>query len=153
MGVLACIAALALTVQETPAESGATLTVGGRRVTVRSTDFLPFVDNEYTKVFVFEKSDNPKLKELREKNGLDEIVGKGKDEFDRQVLLLDWVNRRIKKFGRPTASPKGALEVLKAVTNANDGFNLYERGIRGSGVFVLEPGEERSATFVLKLES
>ena len=42
---------------------------------------------------------------------------------------------------------------VEPVTNANDGFNLYERGIRGSGVFVLEPGEERSATFVLNVEA
>jgi aldose 1-epimerase len=50
----------------------------------------------------------------------------------------------------PPGRPYFAVE---PVTNANDGFNLYERGIRGSGVFVLEPGEERSATFVLKVES
>lgn len=30
---------------------------------------------------------------------------------------------------------------VEPMTNANDGFNLYEQGIEGSGVFVLEPGE------------
>jgi aldose 1-epimerase len=48
----------------------------------------------------------------------------------------------------PPGKPYFAVE---PVTNANDGFNLYERGVRGSGVFVLEPGEERSAEFVLEV--
>ena len=38
---------------------------------------------------------------------------------------------------------------VEPVTNANDGFNLHERGIPGSGVFVLEPGEERTGEFWL----
>jgi aldose 1-epimerase len=41
---------------------------------------------------------------------------------------------------------------VEPVTNANDGFNLFERGMPGSGVFVLEPGEERTATFTLELK-
>jgi aldose 1-epimerase len=42
---------------------------------------------------------------------------------------------------------------LEPVTNANDGFSLYERGVPGSGVFVLEPGESRTATFTLEVIS
>jgi aldose 1-epimerase len=42
---------------------------------------------------------------------------------------------------------------LEPVTNANDGFSLYERGVPGSGVFVLEPGEEREAGFTLEVIS
>ena len=41
---------------------------------------------------------------------------------------------------------------VEPITNANDGFNLYARKIRGSGVFELEPGEERSAAFSLVVE-
>ena len=41
---------------------------------------------------------------------------------------------------------------VEPVTNANDGFNLFAKGIRNSGVFVLEPGEERSASFSLTVE-
>jgi aldose 1-epimerase len=48
----------------------------------------------------------------------------------------------------PAGKPFYAVEPL---TNANDGFNLYDKGIRGSGVFVLEPGEAKSATFVLRV--
>src|SRR5262249_52426168 len=49
------------------------------------------------------------------------------------------------------APPGKPFFAVEPVTNANDGFNLFERGIRGSGVFVLAPGEERSATFTLSL--
>lgn len=102
--------------------AGATFTLGGRAVAVRRMDVLPLVENEYSKVFVFDAFENPKLKELREKNALDGAVSGGKDEFDRQVLLLDWAYRRVKKFGRPTSEAKGALEILKAVDEGHTFF-------------------------------
>jgi aldose 1-epimerase len=40
----------------------------------------------------------------------------------------------------PAGKPFFAVE---PVTNANDGFNLREQGIPGSGVFVLQPNEQR----------
>jgi aldose 1-epimerase len=33
---------------------------------------------------------------------------------------------------------------LEPVTNASDGFNLYDRDVSGTGVFVLEPGAEQT---------
>ncbi len=50
------------------------------------------------------------------------------------------------------APPGKPFFAVEPVTNANDGFNLFEQGIAGSGVFVLEPGQERSGTFSLKVE-
>ncbi len=40
----------------------------------------------------------------------------------------------------PAGKPFYAVEPM---TNASDGFNLAEQGIPGSGVFVLQPGEEK----------
>ncbi len=40
---------------------------------------------------------------------------------------------------------------LEPVTNANDGFNLYDQGIAGNGVFILEPGQEKQGTFSLEI--
>jgi len=48
----------------------------------------------------------------------------------------------------PAGQPFFAVE---PVTNANDGFNLFERGIAGTGVFVLEPGAERRGLIRLRL--
>ena len=47
----------------------------------------------------------------------------------------------------PPGQPSFAVE---PVTNANDGFNLYEKGISGTGVFVLAPGEEREGLIRLR---
>jgi aldose 1-epimerase len=47
----------------------------------------------------------------------------------------------------PQGRPFFAVE---PVTNANDGFNLYERNVPGTGVFVLEPGEEQSGLIRLQ---
>src|SRR5258708_15480361 len=48
----------------------------------------------------------------------------------------------------PQHQPYFAVE---PVTNANDGFNLYDKGIPGSSVFVLEPGQEKQGTFSLTI--
>jgi aldose 1-epimerase len=43
-------------------------------------------------------------------------------------------------------TPKGKpFFAVEPMTNASDGFNLHERGITGSGVFVLQAGEDKSA--------
>jgi hypothetical protein len=94
----------------------------GRRVTVTRLDDLPYVESDYTKRFVFDRFDNPRLKELREKYKLDEVVAPGQDEFDRQILLLDWVNRQFKSFGRPTSKARGALDILAANEAGNTFF-------------------------------
>lgn len=42
-------------------------------------------------------------------------------------------------------APSGrSFYAVEPVTNANDGFNLYDKGIEGTGVFVLQPGEAES---------
>lgn len=88
---------------------------GGRTATAVRVDALPFVDDDYTRRFRFDAHGNPKLKELREAYGLAEVVAPGRDEFERQLLLLDWTHRRFGKFGTPTSKPRGALEILKDV--------------------------------------
>jgi hypothetical protein len=79
-----------------------------------SLDTLPYVESEYTRRFRFDSFDNPRLKLLRERYRLDEVVAPGKDEFERQVLLLDWVNHRFPMFGTPTSRARGALDILQA---------------------------------------
>src|SRR5205823_1953115 len=85
-------------------------------------DTLPFSESDYTKRFNFDSFENPKLKELREEYKLDSIIASGKDEFDKQILLMDWAHLQFKKFGRPTAKSKGALEILKAIDEGNSFF-------------------------------
>ncbi|HEV2688096.1 MAG TPA: hypothetical protein VGV35_06065, partial [Bryobacteraceae bacterium] len=83
---------------------------------------LPYVDSEYSRRYTFDTYDNPKLKELRQLYHLDDVVAPGKDEFERQFLLLDWVNHRFKKFGKPSSPARGALDILKAIDDGNSFF-------------------------------
>ncbi len=110
------------TAEEAPLRQGETITLSAKRWTLIKLDSLPYVESDYTKRFKFDSFDNPKLKALRQQYHLDEVVAPGKDEFGRQVLLLDWVNHRFKKFGRPSCEAKGALEVLQAIDAGNTFF-------------------------------
>jgi len=95
--------------------TGAVFNLGDRKATLKKLDTLPYIESEYTKRFKFDSFDNPKLKELRARYKLDEVIAPGKDEFDKQVILMDWTHRQFKKFGRPSATPKGALEILRDI--------------------------------------
>jgi len=52
-------------------------------------------------------------------------------------------------FFTPQGKPFFALE---PVTNANDGFNLYDSGIADTGVFMLKPNQEKQATASLHVQ-
>jgi aldose 1-epimerase len=41
---------------------------------------------------------------------------------------------------------------VEPITHATDGFNLYDKGIPGSGIFVLEPGESKTGIMALSIE-
>ncbi len=96
-------------------QPGDTLALRSRIAVVKTFDVLPYVQSEYTPRFRFDSFVNPKLKELREHYQLDEVVASGKDEFDKQVLLVDWVHHQFKKFGPASKEPKGAIEILQAL--------------------------------------
>ena len=91
----------------TPDAGPAMLQLGGRTAAIRKLDALSYIESQYTRLFRFDTFANPKLKELRERYKLDAVVAPGKDEFDRQILLLDWVHHQFKKFGRPSAETHG----------------------------------------------
>ncbi|HEX2749309.1 MAG TPA: hypothetical protein VHM91_14975, partial [Verrucomicrobiales bacterium] len=105
-----------------PLKEKSTISLGDRTITLTKLDSLPFVESEYTKRFNFDSAANPKLKELRERYHLNEVVQPGKDEFDRQLLLLHWTHAQFKKFGRPSTNAKGALEILDAIDKGHTFF-------------------------------
>jgi hypothetical protein len=83
---------------------------------------LPYSNTEFSRRFYFDSSDNPKLRELREKYRLAEVIASGRDEFDQQVLLMDWTHQRFKKFGRPTSPAQDALGILAAIEEGHTFF-------------------------------
>jgi len=106
----------------TSARPGDTFALAGRRVTVAEMRIVPWVENQYSRRFVFARADSPKLAQLRAQEDLDGVVEAGRTQFDRQVRLLDWTQRRIRKFGRPSVEAFGALEIVKAV---DEGHTFY----------------------------
>jgi hypothetical protein len=100
---------------------GEPFVIDGRRYVVAELDTLPYVENEFSKRYRFDAHDNPKLKQLRAQQRLDDVVKDGVDEFDRQVRLLDWAHRRLPRFGRPTSDSRGALDVI----SASDGGHTF----------------------------
>jgi len=122
MNTRCALALLILAASAARAQQGATLDLRDRKATIKSIDTLPYVRNEFTKRFTFDAYNNPKLKALRKKYGLDKVVAPGKDEFDKQIHLLDWTHHRFKKFGKPSANPRGALKILEAV---EEGHTFY----------------------------
>jgi len=70
---------------------GTSFDLAGRAATVTTADVLPYADNQFTRGCVWDSYDSPQLKELREKFKLDEVVAPGKDEYEKQKLLMTWV--------------------------------------------------------------
>src|SRR5688500_3312660 len=116
-GVTAAFVLLALLPASCPGaepqvlREGDRFSVNGSTARVTRFDRLRFVESDYTKRFRFDRWTNPKLKELRERYELVRVVASGRDEFQKQVLLMDWVHRQFKKFGPPSTSAKGALDI------------------------------------------
>jgi hypothetical protein len=105
-----------------PLREGASIQLAGRTATLTKLDTLPFVENDFSKRFKFDRVENPKLAELRNHYRLEEVVAPGKDEFDRQVILMDWTHRQFKKFGHPSTNSHGALEILQAIDGGHTFF-------------------------------
>jgi len=103
-------------------EEGATIDVDGRPVTLKRLDTLPYVQSDHTRRFRFDAFENPKLQELRTRQRLDDVIAAGKDEFDRQVRLMDWTHHQFKKFGQPSTKAQGGLEILKAIDEGHTFF-------------------------------
>lgn len=103
-------------------QEGAVFDLGEQKAVLKRLDTLPYVESEYTRRFRFDSCDNPKLKELRQRYKLDEVIAPGRDEFDKQVHLMDWVHHRFKKFGRPSTDVQGALDILRAIDQGHTFF-------------------------------
>lgn len=74
--------------------------------------------NEYK----WESFNHPQLNELRQKYNLDGIISSGKDEFEKQLLLKDWVNKTL-----PNGTPKdySQLSALEILEDAKQGLKFW----------------------------
>jgi len=105
-----------------PLPEGATIKLNGKKAVLTKLDSLPLVENGYSRRFRFDAFGNPKLAELRNRYQLESVVAAGRDEFEKQVLLMDWTHRQFKKFGQPSTKAQGALEILAGIENGHRFF-------------------------------
>jgi hypothetical protein len=101
---------------------GDVLTVNGKKVSVVEVDITPVIQNNLSSRGTYDPASNPKYRKLRETEHLDQLVANAKTEFEKQVLVLDWAQRRLPKFGSPTSKASGPIEIIKAADEGNTFF-------------------------------
>jgi hypothetical protein len=93
---------------------GGEFRLGALKATVRKLDVLPYVQNEYSSRFVYEQAENPQLAQIRQTYKLDEVIAPGKDELERQLLLMEWVyNQWDFGHGRERVDLRDPFEILQ----------------------------------------
>lgn len=107
----------------TEVRQGDVLDLGGRRAVVWTLDTLPYVENDLTRRFVFDRYGDPMLERLRRDCRLDDVIAPGRTEFDKQVLLMTWVGWQV-EYGDPLelGHERDPLKLLRA---SAEGRMLY----------------------------
>ena len=121
-----------------PMPVGKPVALAAGTATLISLETLPWVTNEYSARFRYDSADNPKLAALRQRHSLDAVVAPGKDEFQRQLLLMDWTHRQFRKFGKPTSDARGAAEILAGIEAGNT--DLMDSGYDYGKMFIVKDG-------------
>lgn len=104
------------------AKPGNVLDINGKKVTVVEMDITPVVENIFSKRGTYDHASNPKYQQLRQQEMLDKLVEGAKDEFEMQMRILDWAQKRLPKFGTPTSKASGPIEIIKAADEGNTFF-------------------------------
>jgi aldose 1-epimerase len=105
-------------------------------------------------------SDNLDFRELRTigKLEIDDVFTSRRGDQPTQIvypewnLQLDYHADSLFKHWILFTPPNKPFFALEPVTNTNDGFNLYDEGHVDTGVFVLEPNQEKQGTTFLRIK-
>ncbi len=95
---------------------------GGRKITCVGLDNQPVVRSRYP--FFYEKYDNPELTRLRRTFNLDEVVAPGRNDFEKILLLNEWLVEHV-EFGSPPPIRPDAFHVLNHGLNGQTFFCTY----------------------------
>jgi hypothetical protein len=95
---------------------------GGRKITCVGLDNQPIVRSRYP--FFYEKYENPELARLRRTFRLDEVVAPGRNEFEKLLLLNEWLVEHV-PFGSPPPIRPNAFHVLNHGLNGQTFFCTY----------------------------
>jgi hypothetical protein len=70
--------------------------------------------------YIWEDFERPKLKFLKEKYNLEQVVDKGKSEFEKQLLLKEWVHGVLPHGNNPKLHYKDAIEILEGAKKGDE---------------------------------
>jgi hypothetical protein len=102
---------------------GDVLNLDGRTAAVWTLDTLPYVENDVTRRFRFDRYGDPVLEQLRRECRLDDVIAPGHSEYEKQLLLMIWVTRQI-EFGDP-AEVGQERDPLRILDWSRQGRRLY----------------------------
>ncbi len=95
---------------------------GGRKITCVGLDNTPIVKSRYP--FFYAKYEDPELARLRRTFRLDEVVAPGRNEFEKILLLNEWLVEHV-PFGSPPPIRPNAFHVLGHGLNGQTFFCTY----------------------------
>lgn len=86
-----------------------------KHITIADVCNPEIVTSKYSKQFKYDSWNDPQLRKLRVKYGLEKVIRSGKSELDKLQLLNAWAHDSFKKFGQPTLPTHNALEILEEI--------------------------------------
>lgn len=69
--------------------------------------------------FYYESDENPKLQQLKNNYKLGDVAKDSKDDFEKAVKLMNWVNSKMKYSKSSISTKEDALDILKEAENNN----------------------------------
>lgn len=98
--------------------------------------------------FYYEDKNDVNLVQLNNKYNINAIVKSGKDDFGKSLLLLNWVDNKLKFSKGSVTTKKDALSILKEGENGNsvsdnEYTKVFEQAAVSSGI-IARTGELRS---------
>ena len=105
-------------------KQGNRVTLDGRYASLVALDTLPYdANNKLLPHYQFDKYGDAELEKLRRDNHLDDVVAPGSNEFEKQLLLMEWVHQQI-EYGDPDTHGK-VRDPLELLNLSRKGTVLY----------------------------
>lgn len=91
--------------------------------------------------FYYENPEEANLQLLKDKYKLNEVVKDGKDDFDKSLKLMRWINTKMRYSKGSISTKQDALSILKEAAGANSSFSdkdfaiVYSQAASSLGIY------------------
>ncbi len=113
-------------------QPGQTFTLGEETFRLAELDMLPYVDSEYARRHRFDDYENPDLHELRRRYDLADVIASGADDFEQQILLMNWVHNlwtHTDPYERGLGGLRHALQLLELARREQGFFCVQDAAV------------------------